>query len=137
MNDRDHDRLTLLDRLAERLPWLDLDQQSIEWTTLDDDHDALLVTGGGIDGGHKAPSSPTRATMSCRREFGPAPRGLCRLHRHQTGWQPHPRSGRCPTRWRGRSRIGADRVLERLAFVAPMKVARTPALRTRGGTASR
>ncbi len=26
-------------------------QQSVEWTTLDDGHEALLVNGGGIDGG--------------------------------------------------------------------------------------
>ena len=47
----DDDRLTLLDRIAERIPWLDLDQESIEWTTLDDGHEALLVNGGGFDGG--------------------------------------------------------------------------------------
>ena len=45
------DRLLLLDRIATRIPWLDLDQQSIEWMTLDDGHEALLVNGGGIDGG--------------------------------------------------------------------------------------
>jgi hypothetical protein len=54
MNDRDHDRLTLLDRIADRVPELDLAQQSIEWTTLDDGHEALLVNGGGIDGGDGA-----------------------------------------------------------------------------------
>ena len=54
MNDRDHDRLTLLDRLADRVPELDLDQQSIEWTELPDGHDALLVNGGGFDGGDGA-----------------------------------------------------------------------------------
>ena len=45
------DRLQLLDRIAERIPWLDLDQQSIAWTTLDDGHEALVVNGGGFDGG--------------------------------------------------------------------------------------
>jgi hypothetical protein len=30
---------------------LDLDQCSIEWMTLDDGHEALLVDGGGLDGG--------------------------------------------------------------------------------------
>ena len=54
MNRSDADRLLLLDRIAERVPELDLDQQSVEWTTLDDGHDALLVNGGGIDGGDGA-----------------------------------------------------------------------------------
>ena len=31
-----------------------LDQQSIEWTSLDDGHDALVVNGGGFDGGDGA-----------------------------------------------------------------------------------
>jgi hypothetical protein len=50
MNDRDADRLELLDRIADRIPELDLDQQQIEWMTLDDGHEALLVNGGGLDG---------------------------------------------------------------------------------------
>jgi hypothetical protein len=37
--------------IAERVPELRLDQHEIEWTTLDDGHEALLVDGGGIDGG--------------------------------------------------------------------------------------
>jgi hypothetical protein len=45
------DRLELLDRIAERVPELDFEQHAIEWTTLDDGHEALLVDGGGIDGG--------------------------------------------------------------------------------------
>lgn len=51
MNDRDTDRLELLDRIAERVPDLDLDAQRVEWTTLDDGHEALLINGGGVDGG--------------------------------------------------------------------------------------
>ena len=51
MNETDADRLELLDRIKARIPDLDLDAQSIEWTTLDDGHEALLVNGGGIDGG--------------------------------------------------------------------------------------
>ena len=50
VNEMDADRLELLDRIKARLPDLDLDRQSIEWTTLDDGHAALLVNGGGIDG---------------------------------------------------------------------------------------
>jgi hypothetical protein len=52
MNERDADRLELLDRIAERLPELDLDQRSVEWDTLPDGHEALLVDGGGFDGGN-------------------------------------------------------------------------------------
>jgi hypothetical protein len=54
LDDRDRDRLELLDRIAKRIPELDLDQQSVEWTTLDDGHEALLVNGGGLDGGDGA-----------------------------------------------------------------------------------
>jgi hypothetical protein len=54
MKERDADRLELLDRIAHRVPELDLDQQSVEWTTLDDGHEALLVNGGGINGGDGA-----------------------------------------------------------------------------------
>jgi hypothetical protein len=54
MNDQDQDRLALLDRIADRVPELDLDQNEVEWTTLDDRHEALLVNGGGIDGGKSA-----------------------------------------------------------------------------------
>jgi hypothetical protein len=49
----DADRLELLDRIAERVPELDLDQHSIEWGEMPDDgSQALLVDGGGIDGGN-------------------------------------------------------------------------------------
>jgi hypothetical protein len=47
----DNDRLKLLDRIADRVPELDLDQHEVEWTTLDDGHEALLVDGAGFDGG--------------------------------------------------------------------------------------
>jgi hypothetical protein len=50
----DADRLELLDRIAERIPELGLERQSIEWTTLDDDAEALIVNGGGFDGGDGA-----------------------------------------------------------------------------------
>ena len=53
-DERDADRLELLDRIADRIPDLDLDRQQIEWTTLDDGAEALLVNGGGIDGGNGA-----------------------------------------------------------------------------------
>ena len=53
-HERDRDRLTLLDRIAERVPELDLDEQSVEWTTMDDGAEALVVNGGGFDGGDGA-----------------------------------------------------------------------------------
>jgi hypothetical protein len=51
MTESDDDRLQLLDRLAERVPELHLGQHSVEWTSLPDGAQALLVDGGGIDGG--------------------------------------------------------------------------------------
>ena len=51
MDERDTDRLALLDRIADRIPDLDLDRQRVEWTKLPDGAEALLVNGGGIDGG--------------------------------------------------------------------------------------
>lgn len=53
-NQRDADRLELLDRIAERIPEVDLEQHAVEWAELDDGHEALLVDGGGIDGGDGA-----------------------------------------------------------------------------------
>jgi hypothetical protein len=52
MDKTDADQLELLDRIKDRIPELDLDQQSVEWRTLDDGHEALLVNDGGIDGGN-------------------------------------------------------------------------------------
>jgi len=51
-NETDADRLELLDRIADRVPEIKLDEREIEWTTLDDGHEALLVDGGGLDGGN-------------------------------------------------------------------------------------
>jgi hypothetical protein len=46
-------QLELLDRIEKRLPEVDLDQHSIEWTEMPDDgSQALLIDGGGIDGGN-------------------------------------------------------------------------------------
>lgn len=51
MNTEDRERLELLDRIAERLPDLDLDLHPLEWTTMPDDgSQGLLVDGGGFDG---------------------------------------------------------------------------------------
>ena len=54
MNRSDTDRLRLLDRIADRVPELDLDDNEVAWTKLPDGHEALLVNGGGIDGGSGA-----------------------------------------------------------------------------------
>jgi hypothetical protein len=54
----DQDRLELLDRIAERVPELDLDRESIEWRTLPDGNEALFVnldaTTGAGDGAYFA-----------------------------------------------------------------------------------
>ena len=57
------DRLTLLDRLAERCP--DLDRQAIEWMTLEDGHERCSSTAAGSTVA-AASTSPTRATTSTR-----------------------------------------------------------------------
>lgn len=49
---RDNDRLILLDRLTARAPELDLDDHEVDWTTLPDGAEALVVDGGGFDGGN-------------------------------------------------------------------------------------
>jgi hypothetical protein len=58
LGERDADRLELLDRIKQRVPELDLAQQSVEWTTLDDGHEALFVnldaTTGHGDGAYFA-----------------------------------------------------------------------------------
>lgn len=51
IDETDADRLLLLDRIADRVPGLDLDRHRIEWLTLEDGHEALLLDGGGMDGG--------------------------------------------------------------------------------------
>ena len=49
MNPLDSDRLELLDRVADRLPEVNLEEHEIAWTRLEDGHEALL--GAGFDGG--------------------------------------------------------------------------------------
>jgi hypothetical protein len=51
LDQTDTDRLTLLDRLADRIPDLDVEQHDTEWLTLPDGAEALIVDGGGLDGG--------------------------------------------------------------------------------------
>src|SRR3954454_3342040 len=50
----DAERLELLDRIETRIPELKLDEQMIEWVTLPDGAEALLLNGGGVDGGDGA-----------------------------------------------------------------------------------
>jgi hypothetical protein len=52
-NDTDAERLELLDRIADRCPEIDLDENEIEWREIDGS-EALLVNRGGIDGGNGA-----------------------------------------------------------------------------------
>ena len=52
MDPVDAARLELLDRIEKRMP-LDLTHHEIEWTEMPDDgSQALLVAGGGVDGGN-------------------------------------------------------------------------------------
>ena len=51
MDRSDTHRLKLLDRIADRVPELDLDRNEVEWHELPDGHQALTVDGGGFDGG--------------------------------------------------------------------------------------
>ena len=53
-DERDADRLKLLDRIAERVPEVDLARDAVEWKTLPDGVEAFLVNGGGIDCGDGA-----------------------------------------------------------------------------------
>ena len=85
--DPDTDRLLLLDRLAERLPELDLDREQIDWMPLDDGHQALLVNGGGIDGGSGAYFANAGEDVQAFGSFAPLAR-LGRLHRDPAGRQP-------------------------------------------------
>jgi hypothetical protein len=62
VNRSDADRLELLDRIEKRIPELELEQQTIEWTTLPDGHEALLVNRGGIDGGSGARTLSRKAS---------------------------------------------------------------------------
>ncbi len=51
ISETDADRLLLLDRISERLPEIDLDEHEVAWHQLPDGASALLVDGGGLDGG--------------------------------------------------------------------------------------
>ena len=52
LNPAEADRLQLLDRIAERVPELDLAQHSVEWTELPDGAQGRPVDGGGVDSGN-------------------------------------------------------------------------------------
>jgi hypothetical protein len=43
VNRSDADRLELLDRIADRVPEVDLDEHEVEWRTLPDGHEALHI----------------------------------------------------------------------------------------------
>jgi hypothetical protein len=104
MNQHDADRLELLDRIKERVPELDLDRESVEWTTLDDGHEALLVNGGGIDGGSGTFFANHGEDVHAVGSLDPLVPGHvgCIVIKRRTAaatWL-----GPCPTRWRSRSR---------------------------------
>jgi hypothetical protein len=53
LDETDGERLELLDRIAARMPDIDLDKYEVAWTKMPDDgSEALVVEGGGIDGGN-------------------------------------------------------------------------------------
>jgi hypothetical protein len=61
--------------IADRIPELDLDQQSVEWRTLDDGSDGAYFANAGED-------------LHAVGSLAPIIRRLHRLHRDQAGWQP-------------------------------------------------
>jgi hypothetical protein len=73
MDDRDTDRLKVLDRIADRVPELDLDQEQVEWTTLHDGHEALLVNGGGMVNDSAAPALSSASTPRSYPDLRSAP----------------------------------------------------------------
>jgi hypothetical protein len=52
LDETDGDRRELLDRIAKRMPELNLDQYEVGWHKLPDGHEALVLDGGGMDGGN-------------------------------------------------------------------------------------
>ncbi len=48
----DLDRAMVLDRITDRMPDLDLVQHEVTWRKLDGGSEALVVDGGGFDGGN-------------------------------------------------------------------------------------
>lgn len=102
--DPDTDRLLLLDRLAERLPELDLDREEIDWMPLDDGHQALLVNGGGIDGGDGVYFANAGEDVHAVGSLGPIVEGYvgCIVIRPETAVRSSPACSR--TRWPSRSR---------------------------------
>lgn len=101
LDETDADRLLLLNRLEERMPDLDLGQREISWSKLDDGNEALVVDGGGFDGGsgvyfanagddvHAVGSIPDFAAVGCVVIRSDGSRVLARI---------------APTRWPARSR---------------------------------
>jgi hypothetical protein len=49
--DQDSDRLEILDRIEARIPEIKIEDHAVEWETLDDGAEALLLDHGGFDGG--------------------------------------------------------------------------------------
>jgi hypothetical protein len=64
-NETDADRLLLLDRIADRLPEINLDEHEVAWHQLPDGAPALLVDGGGMV---DDPRSPILVSVGSDRE---------------------------------------------------------------------
>jgi hypothetical protein len=99
MDDRDDDRLELLDRIADRVPEIDLDQHETEWTTLPDGHEVLLVD--GWSGGYFANYGDDLHAYGSLAPILDGFIGCIVIRRTAADSSPT----RCPTRWR-RSRTG-------------------------------
>jgi hypothetical protein len=83
----DAERLELLDRIAKRVPELDLAQHELRWDELPDGGQALFV------GGEAEYFANCGEDLHAYGSLDPVVPGVHRLHRDQAGRQPLPRSG--------------------------------------------
>jgi len=58
LNQTDAERFALLDRIAERIPELDLKQRTVEWTEMPDGAPGLVFATAGADLPAVGPTSP-------------------------------------------------------------------------------
>ncbi len=102
-DDADADRLALLDRLGDRVPELNLDQHEVGLTTLPEGGEALLVDGGGIEGGNGIYFANYGDDVLAVGSLAPAfPVDGCIVIRPDKS-RSSPTS--CPIRWRSPTRI--------------------------------
>lgn len=74
--ERATEKFELLDRIEARIPELDLDQHKVDWTELPDGHVALLVDGGGLDGGDGAFFANAKEDLHCVGSLAPLAPGV-------------------------------------------------------------